>query len=273
MIKRSLTHIIDTKAVRVVITTLDENWLVRGLDERDYGIDLVLERFAGEAATGDYCLIQVKGTADSFAADREIKIGDFPVKTIQYAKLFNIPFFVFYVSVADEMVYFLWLQKYSETKLKETTHNWETQDTVTLYFPEENKLHENIAHLTNIIKIDKSIKMGVRFLSLLENLRLHSGSVTEDKEFDVADACKKIVLKIDEMSSFIDGYKNDITDLDLNELMSCYENIRDLRTVDEDDLITIDEQIELLTDVAHNFLNKDDNDEFCTRNCIGGEPY
>ncbi|MBF4437736.1 DUF4365 domain-containing protein, partial [Vibrio anguillarum] len=62
MIKRTRTHEIDTLAVRKIISELPVDWIVRGQEERDYGIDLTIERFDGQNATGDYFLVQVKGT-------------------------------------------------------------------------------------------------------------------------------------------------------------------------------------------------------------------
>ena len=77
MPKRINTHRIDTKAIRTIFTHLDENWLVRSLDERDYGVDLQLERFDLDNATGDFIFAQVKGTDKEF--DESVKLSGFPV--------------------------------------------------------------------------------------------------------------------------------------------------------------------------------------------------
>lgn len=58
---RSSTHITDTRAVRLIMSKLNPNWLLRSLEERDYGIDLSLEKFNGDEPTGNYVFIQVKG--------------------------------------------------------------------------------------------------------------------------------------------------------------------------------------------------------------------
>lgn len=50
--QRTQTHTIDTKAIRRLITTLSEDWLIRDLSDRDYGIDLKLEYFDGISPTG-----------------------------------------------------------------------------------------------------------------------------------------------------------------------------------------------------------------------------
>lgn len=90
MIQRTDSHIIDTLAIREIFKKMPENWLVRGLDERDYGIDLKIEKFDGSKPTGALSLIQVKGTRDTF--EGQIKLAQFPTKTLKYAELFPVIF-------------------------------------------------------------------------------------------------------------------------------------------------------------------------------------
>jgi hypothetical protein len=92
MIQRTDTHIIDTLAIREIFTQMPANWLVRGLDERDYGIDLKIEKFNGNKPTGALSLVQVKGTRDKF--EEKVKLSHFPTKTLEYAELFSKPFFI-----------------------------------------------------------------------------------------------------------------------------------------------------------------------------------
>ena len=92
MIRRTETHITDTLAVRLIISTLPPNWLVRGLEERDYGVDLSIELFDGENPTGCFSLIQVKGKRKGFKS-KPVKLSKFPTKTLEYATLFPEPFF------------------------------------------------------------------------------------------------------------------------------------------------------------------------------------
>lgn len=100
MPKRIETHRIDTKAIRTIFTHLHEDWLVRSLEERDYGIDLQLERFDSDEATGDFIFIQVKGTDKEFGED--VQLSGFPVDTINYALMFDVPFFLFHTSNASK---------------------------------------------------------------------------------------------------------------------------------------------------------------------------
>ncbi len=138
MIRRTQTHITDTLAVRNVISTLPSNWIVRNLEERDYGIDLKIELFNGETPTGGLALIQIKGTKSEFT-DSDIKLS-FPTRTLEYAKLFPEPFFIFYTSITSNKTYFVWVQKYIEDQLEVDKSTWINQETNTIYFPNENIL-------------------------------------------------------------------------------------------------------------------------------------
>ncbi|MEX6155850.1 DUF4365 domain-containing protein [Providencia hangzhouensis] len=69
-----------------------DKWVLRSIDERDYGTDFMIEIFENSNPTGDCFFVQSKGTVSSF--DKTVKLS-FPVKTIKYALLFNVPFLYF----------------------------------------------------------------------------------------------------------------------------------------------------------------------------------
>lgn len=175
MPKRIETHRIDTKAIRTIFTHLNENWLVRNLEERDYGVDLQLERFDLNDATGDFIFVQVKGTDKKFK--KTVKLSSFPVDTIKYALMFDVPFFIFHTSNTSQQTKYVWLQNYVETRLEKDNPHWKNQKSVTIYFPKENDLQANDSKITDIIKNDKLKKMGVKFLAIYESLKFHSESV------------------------------------------------------------------------------------------------
>lgn len=132
--KRTREHRVDEKAVSMIGGMLVDDWLVRSQEGRDYGIDLQMERYDGERPTGDFIFVQVKGTEAAFSSENE-KLSGFPVKTVNYAMLFSVPFFVFYASVSSRRVKFVWLQKYVEFVLEKTRSGWRDQESVTLEFP------------------------------------------------------------------------------------------------------------------------------------------
>ena len=151
---RTAQHISDTKAIRVLMGLLPENWLVRSVEERDYGVDLTLELFKKvlrktkngkkntqiEVPKGQYVLLQIKGRDNKFDDSKASeKLRQFDEKTIEYANLFNIPFFVVYVTLKDKKAHFLWLQEYTERVLSNT--NWKSKSQIDLDIPSENSFN------------------------------------------------------------------------------------------------------------------------------------
>jgi len=279
MIRRTLQHKIDTKAIRKIFTQLDENWLVRNLDERDYGIDLTLERFNDENATGDFIFVQVKGTQSEFNSN--FSLSGFPTKTIEYSLLFDVPFFVFYTSLQSNQTKFIWLQKYVNLKLENTTTQWQEQNTVTLYFPINNDLETNIDKITNIIIQEKSKKYGVEYLSLLEQLKLHSGSV-EVGQYAVSSYCIELIDKINKLDLFINMYSeyfgasSDYTyeDINLSLLKSTYYDISVSNSITSTQVHIIQKQLKLLEMVKVEFLQSSMIEEIIFETSGGQEvPY
>lgn len=262
MTKRINTHRIDTKAVRTIFTHLNENWLVRSLEERDYGIDLQLERFASDDATGDFIFVQVKGTDNEFKG--AVQISGFPVDTINYALMFDVPFFLFHTSNSSKQTKFVWLQKYVEVRLEKDTANWQDQGSVTIYFPEENDLESYDSKIAEIIKKDKLRKIGVKFLASYESLKLHSESVLGG-EVAVASGCAIETRKLQKLSSFIAEHKDSVHEgcyTDFNSLPTAYENIASTSRIDSADRETIGSAMKFLEGIKAVFLNQDDVDDF-----------
>lgn len=140
--KRVLAHIIDTKAVRRLISALSEDWVVRDLSERDYGIDLKLEYFDGELPTGIIVFLQVKGTSKNIKPQKDIvTCGKFPIHTLNYSSLFPEAFFLVYLSIEEKKpIYFLWLQKYILYEQGKLFKSKGGQKTVSLKIPSSNNL-------------------------------------------------------------------------------------------------------------------------------------
>lgn len=273
MIKRSESHITDTKAARLVLAQLNEDWLVRSLDERDYGIDLQLERFNGENPTGDFIFAQVKGTAKKFK--NSVKFSTLKTDTIKYSQMFNVPFFLFYTSIASSETKFVWLQKYADTKLKIDIPKWGDQKTVTIEFPPENDLKKNIDKVINIIQRDRFKRIGVKFLTLFEGLILHAGSVIDTGELDVSEYCAMVSSDIIAMTSFIGEFGNTLdidAHKDLKKLPIAFENIFKSRKISQADKSLIKRCIENLETIKIAFLYADDQDEFLS-GMIGHDPY
>jgi hypothetical protein len=214
MVKRSDTHVIDTLAVRSIINQLPENWLVRGLEERDYGIDLSIELFDGEHPTGCYSLIQVKGTRSAF--EDSVSFPKFPTKTLEYAQLFPEPFFLFHTSVSNGDTRFVWLQKYIEARLRSDRPKWADQNSNTIYFPDENTLSsvEGKRKIERIMRLLAAQRSGLDFLADFEWLKIHWENF-QLGEVGVLASCVECVRRLATHKRFLTVYMHDFMEIDM----------------------------------------------------------
>lgn len=275
MTRRTDTHITDTLAVRQIISSLPENWLVRGLEERDYGIDLSIELFDGENPTGCFSLIQVKGKRKAFD-NSSVSMGGFPTKTLEYAQLFPEAFFIFHTSIEDKKTYFVWAQKYIDVRLKKDTPNWAAQDSNTIKFPSENILGDpsGNAKIEKIMKTLSARKSGLEFLFDFEWLKIHwdSYKLGEDK---LLSQCIDIAKRLRGHTAFYAIYDPEALGVDFVELLNRLEYfinnpIKDHSFLDEDEAINfsrVDMHIGMLDAMKMTFLSQGDMDklqeEFC----------
>lgn len=272
MIKRTKTHVIDTLAVRQVISSLPEDWLVRGLEERDYGIDLTLEIFEGEDPTGRIALVQVKGTDKDF--EDEIKLS-FPTKTIEYSLLFPQPFLIFYASIKGKKTYYVWAQKYSATKLEIDCPNWKSQDSATIYFPKENELSKNKNKISEIMSLYSARNDGLEFLAAYECLAERWDSF-KNGSVDLIESCNDYLSKIKQYKTFFSVYMNEFNNVDFLEMQNCIELLSICvkhKSGDGDSIsecvCSIDKQINELYKLKRIFLDHSDMDKFDVENSTG----
>lgn len=149
--RRVHNHEIDTKACGIVSLKFSDNWEIRDLTGRDFGVDKIVERFCDGYATSELLMLQIKGTEDII--DETNPHFSLDTKTLIYAEMFSVPFLLIFCSVNQPYkCYYLWLQEYIRVRLNYENQKWRTQQTNTLYFPKQNILGEDGAeeHLTYI---------------------------------------------------------------------------------------------------------------------------
>lgn len=157
---RTNTHIIDTKSIKKVITSIPDEWVIRELSERDYGTDMMIELFLPSdnlsyESSGALCNIQVKGTEKKLVKSKDGTIHYSIKKSfLKYCEKFTIPFLLFRVDVSSKNgeIYFLWLQRYIFDVLDEQQPSWRTDKTksIILKIPFQNKLSKNIKKIVDI---------------------------------------------------------------------------------------------------------------------------
>ena len=204
--QRGPTHRIDTKALRQIIAQLSEDWIIRNLEERDYGIDMQLELFDGDTPTGYMTLIQVKGSEKSLSAEN----AKLEVKTLHYAELFNIPFFLFRTSLADNETEFIWLQKYIATDLEVLNPKWRTKKKkVVIHVPSENILSKNKQKFRDIVTAQALNAKALAFVRRADALRRFlNDALTGESGKSNAEYCLEEVRGLHTLMDFIVS-KND----------------------------------------------------------------
>jgi hypothetical protein len=273
--RRSLTHRIDTDAVRVVRTKLTSDWLERSVEDRDYGIDMMLEEFEGEDPTGTLLLFQIKGRMDAFG-EGEISL-DVPVKTLLYAKMFQAPFFLVYVSVEDKRAYFIWLQKYIDIKLAEDKR-WRKQQTIKVYFPEDNELNEmGLDKIGSLVKYVVHRDLGILFLKHLAFFSDHH------QEFCVARKSRhclsemiRELKEIKKLGVFLDARLSDgpaESDVDIDEMLKILRNAEVYGEFEEEAEKTFEKYVTNLHVVARLFLTQDESDAILAESFGTSLPY
>jgi hypothetical protein len=200
---RTYQHIIDTKAIKSTLNSIPDHWVIRDLNERDYGIDLMIEIFSenGEdhighkkfEASGRVCYLQVKGKNQQVKYNKDRSIS-FPieVKALKYVEKFATPFILVLVHTAQEKnnIYFLWLQRYIIDVLEKKHPNWRTknQDSYTLRIPEHNYLPNRLDKIEKIagrIKfIEEHSEYWEKYFRIKDALEVLMEREWDDDNFD-----------------------------------------------------------------------------------------
>nr|WP_213661374.1 DUF4365 domain-containing protein [Proteus mirabilis] len=196
---RSQSHFVETEAIKIVHNQIpSKNWVLRSIGERDYGSDFMIELFDNKESTGDCFFVQSKGTEKTFTED--VKIS-FPVNTIKYAMLFNVPFFLFYTSITSKQTKFIWLQKYTNLVLNEK--NWEDKKSITIYFPEENDLSKNREKIIKLLANSRAVNDFISFKHTIENLKFWGEMVIYNNDYYHGSKCIELCHKINDMKNVI----------------------------------------------------------------------
>ena len=175
---RSYTHVIDTKAIKHVLNSIPDYWVVRELTERDYGIDLMVEIFSESGkdkngspryrATGRICYLQVKGTEKPEEENRKNVKFSLKKETLLYVEKFSTPFFLVRVYTNDKgrkAIYYCWLQRYILNELDMNNPDWRKsgQNSFSICIPKKNNLQRNTIKIEKIAGRIKYIEELIEF--------------------------------------------------------------------------------------------------------------
>jgi len=175
---------------------LPDEWVIRELTERDYGIDLLVEIFAEVGvdkhqnktyeSTGAVFHIQIKGTASELQPKRNGKFSYSMSKyALSYFENFSTPCFLFLVDVSgpQKKSYFVWIQKYIKEVLDSKRPSWRTdkQDSFVIHVPPQNDVESKREKIQKIASRPRFIQEVVEFREIYFHLKSQLNNASSGK--------------------------------------------------------------------------------------------
>ena len=115
--KRVPQHISETASFKIFSSKVPNNWIIRDVTERDYGIDCYLEIVnQNNELTGDLALIQLKSRQSIlWTKENKFTLSKIDIATTNYWYSFPVPVFIFLVDINRNELYYLPIGNYIKT--------------------------------------------------------------------------------------------------------------------------------------------------------------
>lgn len=112
--ERPKQHISETASFKLFASKVPDNWIIREVTERDYGIDCYIELVSDDnKLTGDLVLIQLKSRESiNWTKDNYYTISGIEMTTSNYWWQFAVPVFIFLADLENQNVYFISIHNY-----------------------------------------------------------------------------------------------------------------------------------------------------------------
>jgi len=112
--KRPAQHISETASFKLFASKIPNNWIIRDVTERDYGIDCYLELVNdSDELTGELALIQLKSQDQvSWTKADYFTLSGVDIATSNYWFRFPIPVFIFLADIKNQELFFLSVDYY-----------------------------------------------------------------------------------------------------------------------------------------------------------------
>jgi hypothetical protein len=277
LVRRTHTHIIDTKAVRKVVAVLPEWWILRNMEERDYGIDLMLEVFEEALGTpkpehrptGSIIFGQVKGQQEKF--NKAATLYDVPVKTLLYAELFPNPFLLLFVSLDTNEVRFVWVQQYILTVLNVERPDWRegTGGPINIDFPATNVLANGYQRITDFVLKYRDREIALQFLVAYEWMKFHL-DMARYGDIAGAQTAFQYLKRLRRLSDFMARHRGGDSHIDLDAIQQHLQDIQSGTVLFDQVGSEIDEQLAELEEFKRWVLGAEMLDELMAE--ISTEP-
>lgn len=107
--QRQKQHISETASYKLFSSKIPDNWIVRDVTERDYGIDCYLELVNdNNELSGEIALIQLKSKQNiPWTKDDTYTLNGIEISTTNYWYKFPIPVFIFLTDIQAQELFFI----------------------------------------------------------------------------------------------------------------------------------------------------------------------
>ncbi|WP_433594981.1 DUF4365 domain-containing protein [Lysinibacillus xylanilyticus] len=202
--KRHKNHVNESKSWSITSNVLPEEWIIRQLNERDYGIDGYVEIILNNEGlvSGDVCYIQLKSTEKIKWKNGKAKLSNIKKSTVNYWLSLPAPVFIFYIDLDLKELYFCSIEGYIRRNYDKYLNS---NDTMGLIFNQLYNLETkigliNFLYLYSLEKhkeeIDSSLRtLVMHFKTYLEYILYNQGRdqfliVEEERIFCLIDLYK-----------------------------------------------------------------------------------
>lgn len=177
--KRIEQHVIETASYKIFELIIPNEWVIREVTERDYGIDCYIEICEKGYMTGKMVSIQLKGTKKIELTKNEEFITYYNVgtSTLNYWNNFPVPVILLYIDINRNEVFYLNIKEY----LRENYLDFINETLNHLNIPTSQKISTyNVAEVINSIYIKEITRQEVELLisSFLISLSLNIEKIT-----------------------------------------------------------------------------------------------
>lgn len=139
--QRDIRHITETSSYKIFSNNIPDNWIIREVTERDYGIDCYIELVsASNQVTGELISIQLKGQQNiNWTKQNYYTFSGINIETTNYWMKFPVPVFICLVDLSSKEVFF----ESIKTSVRQNFYKYLPQENFSYKIKKENKLEKS----------------------------------------------------------------------------------------------------------------------------------
>lgn len=184
--KRIEQHVIETKSYKIYESIIPNEWIIREITERDYGIDSYIEICENGYITGKMVFIQLKG-ANNIEITKKEKFATYyniGISTFNYWNNLPVPIILLYIDINKKDIYFSNIKEY----IRENYSDYINESLNHLKIPHKHKIAScNAAEVISEIYAKESTRQ--EFELLITNFIISLSSNIEKIEAHVCRDC------------------------------------------------------------------------------------